>query len=70
MNRYRAAFTHTNRDGQTVTGSRVFTYPADLTNSADMVDVAEHIIGLTVSTRDLVITSVTPAGFCLSVEEV
>jgi hypothetical protein len=70
MNRYYATYTHTNRDGQTVTGSREFTYPVCLTNPCDMVGVAEHILGLTVSSRDLVITSVRLAGFRLQTEEI
>ena len=67
---YLATFTYTTREGRSVTGSREFSYPTCLTELSDQIAEAEYVIGLVVSRRDLVITSVRPAGFRLRTEEV
>ncbi|GGQ79653.1 hypothetical protein [Couchioplanes azureus] len=57
---YSADFTYETTDGQPVSGTREFKYPQLVTDPTDLRDIAEHIIGITVSSRRLQILAVRP----------
>ena len=67
---YEATFTYTDRHGAHIRADRRFTYPASITDQQQMVLLAEHIIGLTVCSRDLRITSVRRVGAVMQVDVV
>ncbi|OJF10396.1 hypothetical protein [Couchioplanes caeruleus] len=57
---YSADFTYETRDGQPATETREFTYPNHVTDPTDLADIAEHLIGIAVSSRRLHILAVRP----------
>ncbi|BCJ51250.1 hypothetical protein Asp14428_27250 [Actinoplanes sp. NBRC 14428] len=68
MIRYEATFTYTDTDGMPVDGCRPFTYPTLVTDPRQLVELAEYVIGLLVSNRNLTITSVRQTGAVIPAE--